>query len=89
MDVDVADKGGQGDTVHLGHFQIYNDDFAVIVGQPGSGFEAVGKRFGGMTFLAKISDEESSDAGVIVDDEELGRGSRREVHAGLYFLYKP
>jgi hypothetical protein len=39
--------------------------------------------------LAEISDKESSDAGVIVDDEELGRRSRREVHSVLYFPYIP
>jgi hypothetical protein len=59
------------------------------MGEPGSGFKTVGEGFGGMTFLTEISDEESSDAGVIVDDKKLGRGSRREVHAVLYFPYKP
>lgn len=87
LDVDVADKGGQGDAVDLGHLEVYDDNFAVVMGEPSGGFEAVGERFGGMSFLAEISDEESSDAWVIVDDKELRRRSLGEVHAVLYFPY--
>src|SRR5436309_14262773 len=81
--VNLANKPGQSYAVDLGHFEIDDDDLAIVVREPGSGFESVGERIAGMTFLPQVSDQEAGNAWVIIDDEELGRGSLREDHPVL------
>ena len=87
LSINVANERGKRDPINFGHFEVDDDDFAVVVSEPGGSLESVGEGFGGVAVLAEISYQESSDAGVIVDDEELAGRSRREVHAVLYFPY--
>ena len=70
-DIDIADKGNERDPIDLWHLEVDNNDFAIVVSQPGSGLEAFGKRFAAMSFLPEISDQKASDARVIIDDKKL------------------
>ena len=70
--IDLTDESNEGDPVHLGHLEIDNYDFAVVLGKPVGSLKSIGKRLAAVAFLAEISDEEPSDARVIIDDEELG-----------------
>ena len=81
--INLTDESRQCDAVDLGHFQVDDDDFTVVMSEPGGCFEAIGEGFGGMTELFEISDEELGYAGIIVDDQELAGWTLREVHTVL------
>src|SRR5689334_392053 len=81
--VNVANESGQSDSIDLGHFEIDDDDFTVVMSEPGGAFESVGNGLAGVTVLTQVSDEKLSDAGVIIDDQELKGRSLGKVHVVL------
>jgi len=78
-----ANESGEGNAIHPGHFEIDDDDFAIVVGEPGGSFEPVGNALGGVAHLLEIGDEETGDTRIIVDNQELTGGALREVHCGV------
>ncbi len=69
--IQLADKGDERDPVYFRHLKIDNCHFAVVLGQPGSGLEAIGQSAASVALLTQISDQKFSDTRVIIDDEEL------------------
>lgn len=67
-----AHEGDERNAIHLGHLKVDNCDFAVMVCEPGGGLKPVGQGVASMPALAKVGDEKLRDAGVIIDNEELG-----------------
>ena len=81
--INLTNESGQSDAIDLRHFQVDNDNLAVVMSEPSGGFEAVGEKFAGMSLLAEISGQESGDTGIVVDDQKLEGRSVWEVHAVL------
>jgi len=42
LGVNFADERGQSNAVNLGHFEVDDDDIAIVMGEPGGSFKAVG-----------------------------------------------
>lgn len=66
--IHFAHERDQRDTVDFWHSEVNDGDFAIVLGQPGSGLKAIGQGVAGVASLAQVSDEEFRDAGVIIDD---------------------
>ncbi len=88
--INFADEGDERDSVHFWHPKIDNDNFAVIVGEPGGGLKPVDQRLAGVTLLPQVSDEKSGDGWVIIDDKKLGDFAVQGRHGcyNYHFYYK-
>src|SRR4029077_9566281 len=64
--IDFANKRDERDAVYLGHLEIDNRYFAVMVSEPDGCLETFGERFAGVAFLTEISDEKACDTGIII-----------------------
>src|ERR1043166_10307299 len=80
LSVDLTDEGDQRNAVYFRHLKIDHGHVAVVLREPVRGLESIGERLTGMAFLTEVSDEESGDGGIVIDDEKLGKiaGGRSE-----------
>ena len=70
--IQLAHEGDERNPVYFRHLKIDNGHFAVVLGEPGSGLEAIGQSVTGVTPLAQVGYQKLGDARVVIDDEELG-----------------